>query len=164
MTFGPISGAHFNPAVTLFEFAGRRCDWRTVAAYLPAQSAGAVAGVIVAHAMFGLPLLQFSGHARDTTGEFIAEIVATLGLLLTIWGVARTRSEALPFAVAAYITGAYWFTSSTSFANPALTAARALTDSFAGIAPSSVAPFLLAQTIGVALALAAVRILQPPNP
>ena len=158
--FAPISGAHFNPAVTLFELAGRRTTWQATLAYIPAQLAGAVAGVVVAHAMFALPLVQTSGRARDTGGEFIGEIVATLGLLLTIWGTARAKPDAVPAAVAAYITGAYWFTSSTSFANPAVTIARALTDTFSGIAPASIAPFLLAQTSGLALALAAVTLLR----
>ncbi len=158
--FGPISGAHFNPAVTLFELAGKRLAWRTAAAYVPAQMIGAVAGVVIAHAMFALPLVQTSDHARDTPGEFIGEIVATLGLLLTIWGTARAKPDAVPVAVAAYITGAYWFTSSTSFANPAVTIARAMTDTFSGIAPASIVPFLLAQTIGWALALGAVSILR----
>ena len=158
-TLGPISGAHFNPAVTLFERAGRRIDNATAAAYIPAQLAGAIAGVVVAHAMFDLPLLQTSHHARDTTGEFIGEIVATFGLLLTIWGTARATPDAIPVAVAAYITGAYWFTSSTSFTNPAVTIARALTDTFAGIAPESVLGFLAAQCAGLALALLASRLL-----
>lgn len=158
-TFGPISGAHFNPAVTLFEWAQGRLDHASALAYIPVQIAGAAVGVIIAHAMFALPFIQTSTHVRDTPGEFIGEIVATLGLLLTIWGVARSRSDAVPFAVAAYITGAYWFTSSTSFANPAVTFARSLTDTFAGIAPSSIAPFLAAQVIGLVLALACARAL-----
>lgn len=156
-TFAPISGAHFNPAVTLFECAQGRLDRVSALAYVPVQIASAVAGVTVAHAMFALPLIQTSTHVRDTAGEFIGEIVATLGLLLTIWGVARSRAEAVPFAVAAYITGAYWFTSSTSFANPAVTIARSLTDTFAGIAPASIAPFVAAQAIGLVLAILAAR-------
>lgn len=157
---GPISGAHFNPIVTLFERAGQRIDWPTAAAYIPAQLAGAVAGVVVAHAMFALPLLQVSRHARDTSGEFIGEVVATFGLLLTIWGTSRAKPDAVPVAVAAYITGAYWFTSSTSFANPVVTIARAATATFAGIAPASIAPFLVAQIVGLALALVAVMLLR----
>ena len=156
-TFAPISGAHFNPAVTLFECTQGRLDRTSALAYILAQIASAVAGVVIAHAMFALPLAQVSTHARDTAGEFIGEIVATLGLLLTIWGVARSRAEAVPFAVAAYITGAYWFTSSTSFANPAVTIARSLTDTFAGIAPASIAPFIAAQSIGLVLAFVATR-------
>jgi glycerol uptake facilitator-like aquaporin len=163
-TFGPISGAHFNPAVTLFELARRRIAWPAAALYVPIQIVSAVAGVVVAHAMFGLPLAQESTRARDTAGEFVGEIVATLGLLLTIWGVARSRAEAGPFAVAAYVTGAYWFTSSTSFANPAVTIARALSDTFAGIAPASIAPFIAAELLGLALALLAARLLEPARP
>lgn len=162
-TFGPISGAHFNPAVTLFEWAQGRLDRASALAYIPVQIASAAVGVIIAHAMFALPFIQTSTHVRDTPGEFIGEIVATLGLLLTIWGVARSRADAVPFAVAAYITGAYWFTSSTSFANPAVTIARSLTDTFAGIAPASIAPFLAAQAIGLALALACARALTKSN-
>lgn len=153
--FGPISGAHFNPAVTLFEWAQGRIDRTAALAYIPVQIASAAAGVVVAHAMFELPLLQESGHARDGAGEFVGEVVATLGLLLTVWGVARSRAEVVPYAVAAYITGAYWFTSSTSFANPAVTIARGLTDTFAGIAPASIAAFIAAQMIGFVIALAA---------
>ena len=156
---GPISGAHFNPAVTLFEIAGRRAKWRTALFYIPAQIAGAIAGVVIAHAMFALPLLQASQHIRATPGELIGEVVATLGLLLVIWGTARAKADAVPAAVAAYIVGAYWFTSSTSFANPAVTIARALTDTFAGIAPSSVAGFIAAQGAGLALAFAAVTLM-----
>jgi glycerol uptake facilitator-like aquaporin len=161
-TFAAISGAHFNPAVTLFEYAQGRICRRHALAYVPVQIASAIAGVVIAHAMFALPLVQASTHARDTAGEFVGEIVATLGLLLTIWGVARTRAEAVPYAVAAYITGAYWFTSSTSFANPAVTIARSFTDTFAGIAPASVPQFLAAQLIAVAIALAAAALLAEP--
>jgi glycerol uptake facilitator-like aquaporin len=161
--FAPISGAHFNPAVTLFEWAQGRIERNAALAYVPVQIASAIAGVVVAHAMFELPLLQESGHARDSAGEFVGEIVATLGLLLTIWGVARNRAEAVPYAVAAYITGAYWFTSSTSFANPAVTIARSLTDTFAGIAPASIAAFVAAQMIGLIVALAAIWSLTSKN-
>lgn len=152
---GPISGAHLNPAVTLFELAQGRLAWRAAVLYVPVQVAGAIAGVVVAHAMFALPLIQASTHARDTMGELTGEIVATFGLLLTIWGVARSRPEAMPYAVAAYITGAYWFTSSTSFANPAVAIARGLSDTFAGIAPASIAGFVVAELVGLGLALAA---------
>jgi glycerol uptake facilitator-like aquaporin len=158
-TFGPISGAHFNPAVTLFEWGQGRLTIASALSYIPVQIVSAAAGVAIAHAMFALPLIQTSSHTRDTAGEFIGEIVATLGLLITIWGVARSRAEAVPFAVAAYITGAYWFTSSTSFANPAVTLARSLTDTFAGIAPSSIVPFVTAQAIGLAIALACAKML-----
>jgi glycerol uptake facilitator-like aquaporin len=157
--FGPISGAHFNPAVTLFEALGGRFAWRETIAYIPAQIVGAVAGVIVAHAMFGLAPVQTSQHLRASDGELIGEVVATFGLLLTIWGTVRARAEAVPYTVAAYIVGAYWFTSSTSFANPAVTIARSLTDTFAGIAPGSVPGFIVAQLAAVALAVGAVRVL-----
>lgn len=157
--FAPISGAHFNPAVTLFECIAGRKPWREMMLYVPAHIAGAITGVIVAHAMFELPLVQASTHTRASTGELIGEVVATLGLLLTIWGTSRARPEAVPTTVAAYIVGAYWFTSSTSFANPAVTLARSVTDTFAGIAPSSVPGFLAAQLIGVLLAIGAAKLL-----
>jgi glycerol uptake facilitator-like aquaporin len=160
--FGPISGAHFNPAVTLFEALGGRFSWRDLVAFVPAQIAGAIAGVIVAHAMFDLALVQSSQHVRASGGELLGEVVATFGLLLTIWGTVRTGAEAVPYTVAAYIVGAYWFTSSTSFANPAVTIARSLTDTFAGIAPASVAGFIVAQLVAIVLALAAVRVLNTP--
>ncbi len=150
---GPVSGAHFNPAVTIFEMIGGRLSIGLAALYIPAQVVGAVCGVVVAHAMFGLALIQASHHVRASVGELIGEIVATLGLLLTIWGVARSRPDAVPVAVAAYIVGAYWFTSSTSFANPAVTLARSLSDTFAGIAPGSALGFIAAQSVGVVLAL-----------
>lgn len=160
--FGPISGAHFNPAVTLFEALGGGFAWRETVAYIPAQIAGAIAGVIVAHAMFGLALVQTSQHVRASNGELIGEVVATFGLLLTIWGTVRARAEAVPYTVAAYIVGAYWFTSSTSFANPAVTIARSLTDTFAGIAPASAPGFIVAQLVAIVLAIAAVRVLGSP--
>jgi glycerol uptake facilitator-like aquaporin len=156
---GPLSGAHLNPAVTAFEVAQGRLPWVFAPSYVIAQCVGAVTGVAIAHSMFGLPLLQAGTHLRSSTGEIIGEIVATLGLLLTIWGVGRSRPEAVPYAVAAYIVGAYWFTSSTSFANPAVTIARSLTATFAGIAPESAPGFLLAQFVGVLAALAFVRLL-----
>lgn len=160
--FGPISGAHLNPAVTLFEALGGRFAWRETVAYIPAQIVGAIAGVIIAHAMFGLALVQTSQHVRASNGELIGEVVATFGLLLTIWGTVRGRAEAVPYTVAAYIVGAYWFTSSTSFANPAVTIARSLTDTFAGIAPASAPGFIVAQLVAVALAVGAVRALNSP--
>jgi glycerol uptake facilitator-like aquaporin len=153
LVFAPISGAHFNPVVTLFELARGNLSIRQAALYIPTQIASAIAGVVVSHAMFALPLLQPSTHVRDTQGEFVGEVVATLGLLLAIWGTQRSRPDAIPFAVAAYIVAAYWFTSSTSFANPAVTIARSLTDSFSGIAPASIAPFVFAQATGFVLAL-----------
>ncbi len=157
--FGPVSGAHFNPAVSVFELVGGRLSLPQLTFYIVAQIWGAIAGVMVAHAMFGLALVEASSHVRATTGELIGEAVATLGLLLTIWGVARSRPDTVPGAVAAYIVGAYWFTSSTSFANPAVTLARAMTDTFAGIAPASVPGFVLAQSLAVLLACGAVWML-----
>ncbi len=156
---GPISGAHFNPVVTAFECVQGRTAWQTALPYVAAQVTGAVTGVLLAHAMFAQPPLQVSAHERSTPGEQIGEAVATFGLLLTIWGVARSHPERIPFAVAAYIVGAYWFTSSTSFANPAVTLARSLTDTFAGIAPSSVPGFMLAQTVGLALSIGVASVL-----
>jgi glycerol uptake facilitator-like aquaporin len=123
---------------------------------------GAVVGVIIAHAMFGLAPVQASQHVRASDGELIGEVVATSGLLLTIWGTVRAQAEAVPYTVAAYIVGAYWFTSSTSFANPAVTMARSLTDTFAGIAPGSVPGFIVAQLAAIALAVGAVRVLGSP--
>ena len=155
--FGPISGAHFNPAVTLAAAVERTLPFREAAAYVAAQFSGAVAGVLAAHAMFGLALVQSSGHARGTIGEGLGEVIATFGLLLTI----RLSSQApLPHVAAAvslWITAAYWFTSSTSFANPAVTFARSLTDSFAGIAPNHVAAFIASQLLGAGLAVGVSR-------
>ena len=152
-TFAPISGAHFNPAVSLFEFFGKRLSLPHLIVYIAAQLVGAIAGVLIAHAMFDLPLLQESEHSRATSGELLGEIIATMGLLLTIWSVARHKPDAVPTSVAAYIVAAYWFTSSTSFANPAVTLARSLTDTFSGIAPGSIGNFLAGQSLGLALAL-----------
>jgi glycerol uptake facilitator-like aquaporin len=147
----PLSGAHLNPAVTL-AFAWRRSfAWRDVPAYLAAQCAGAVAGSALANAMFGLPLLSAAQRVRSGGGQWLGEFVATFGLLAVIWACGR-RPERSPFAVAAYITGAYWFTSSTSFANPAVTLARSLSDTFAGIRPADVGPFVVAQLAGASAA------------
>lgn len=153
LIFGPLSGAHFNPAVTL-AFAFRRAlPWREAGAYIAAQLAGGVLGVWVAHLMFELPLWQFSTTVRTRPAQWFAEAVATFGLLLTIFGcVARARAAA-PYAVGLYITSAYWFTASTSFANPAVTIARSLSDTFAGIAPTGVPAFIVAQLIGVTAAV-----------
>ena len=159
--FGSISGAHFNPVVTLFDAVRGDARRQDAIPYILAQIAGAFAGVAIAHVMFALPVAQVSLHFRDTSGEFLGEVIATLGLLLTIWGTRRAQPGSVPFAVAAYIVGAYWFTSSTSFANPAVTLARAMTDTFAGIAPTSVAPFVVAQMLGLGLGLAACRFLSP---
>ena len=157
LTFGPISGAHFNPAVTL-AFAQRdeigRC---AVAPYVAAQVAGAILGVWLAHLMFGLPILEASSHARGTPGEWVGEFVATFGLLCLILSASRHAPQTVPYGVAAYITGAYWFTSSTSFANPAVTIGRALTDSFAGIAPRHVLGFVIAELAGAAAATMTMR-------
>ena len=143
--FGPLSGAHFNPAVTLYFALRGATPWRIAALYVPVQFAAAIAGVWLAHAMFGLPVLEVSRHLRDGPPQWLAEFVATAGLLLTIAGGMRFAPLSTPMLVALYITGAYWFTASTSFANPAVTIARSLTDSFAGIAPSSVPGFVAAQ-------------------
>jgi glycerol uptake facilitator-like aquaporin len=152
--FGPISGAHLNPAVTIADACRRGIAWRDVPAYVVAQLLGALAGVATANAMFGLPLIFISHHARSGGAIWLGEFVATFGLLAVIWGCSRSKVAATPFAVAAYIVGAYWFTSSTSFANPAVTMARSLSDTFAGIRPADVIPFILAELGGAAAATA----------
>ena len=152
LTFGPISGAHFNPAVTLADASQGGLAWREVPIYIAAQLVGAFAGVATAHAMFGEPIYFASQHVRSGNAQLFSEFVATFGLLSIIWGCARLRSSAVPFAVGAYITGAYWFTSSTSFANPAVTIARSLTNTFSGIRPSDVPVFIMAQIIGAIVA------------
>ena len=159
LTLGPVSGAHFNPAVSLFEALRGQLPWRHALAFWPAQILGAVLGVWLAHAMFAQPLWQLSGHVRTGGGQWLAEVVATTGLLLVIASTSSHRSDSTPAAVAAYITAAYWFTASTSFANPAVTLARALTDSFAGIRPQDAPGFVLAQLAGTLLALALARAL-----
>jgi glycerol uptake facilitator-like aquaporin len=148
LTFGPISGAHMNPVVTLDAAWRHGFAWREVPAYLCAQFAGAVAGVAAAHLMFGEPLFTASRHARAGAPQWLSEFVATFGLVAVVTGCVRSRPAAVPFAVGAYITGAYWFTASTSFANPAVTVARSLTDTFAGIRPVDVPGFLAAQLLG----------------
>ena len=145
---GPISGGHFNPIVSGVSTWQGQLPTRACAVYLLAQVLGAFVGVVAAHAMFGLPLLQVSTHVRSTPGEGLGEIIATFGLVLVILLLARFRREAIPVAVAGFITSAYWFTSSTSFANPAVTFARATTNTFAGIAPSSVPLFVGGQILG----------------
>jgi len=152
LTFGPISGAHLNPAVTLADASQGGLPWREVPGYLAAQILGAFAGVAAAHAMFGLPLFSVSRHIRAGGAQVFSEFIATFGLMAVIWGCARLRSSAVPFAVGAYITGAYWLTSSTSFANPAVTLARAASDTFAGIRPIDAPGFILAQLAGAAAA------------
>lgn len=161
---GPVSGAHFNPVVTLATwFAGRRDGTgpgpREVAVYVTAQVGGAIAGAVLADAMFAEPLVRFSGHDRYAGHLWLGEVVATGGLILLVLGLERVGRAALaPAAVASYIGAAYWFTSSTSFANPAVTVGRAFTDTFAGIAPGSVAPFVGAQLLGAVVGLAAVAV------
>ncbi len=164
VALGPISGAHFNPAVTLVEAAQRALPWRDVPAYIAAQVAGAIAGVLAAHAMFEEPLLQASTHARAGAAQAWSEVVATFGLVAVIAGCARRQPAAVPFAVGAYITAAYWFTASTSFANPAVTLARSLTDTFAGIRPVDVPAFVGAQLAGAAAAALLFRWLARPAP
>jgi glycerol uptake facilitator-like aquaporin len=161
LAFGPISGAHFNPAVTLADASQGGLAWRDAPLYLLAQVGGAFAGVALAHAMFELPLLTPSTHARAGPAQVLSEAVATFGLLSIIWGVVRSRPGAVPFAVAAYITGAYWFTASTAFANPAVTLARAATDTFAGIRPGDVPGFLAGQLVGAVASTALFRWLDP---
>ena len=152
-TWGPRSGAHFNPLVTLAELALQRLDRRQAGVYLLAQVLGAVTGVMAAHAMFELPLLMISAHARTGPHQWWSEIVATLGLLTVILNVAKTRPDVVPAAVGGYITAAYWFTASTSFANPAVTLARSLTDTFSGIRPGDVPGFIVSQAVGAVLAV-----------
>ena len=152
LTFGPLTGAQFNPVVTLALAWQGTCRARTAAICVLAQVTGAVLGVWIAHLMFGLPLLQSSAHARGTFGEWVGELVATFGLIGLIMSAGRHAPAALPYGVAAYITGAYWFTSSSSFAFPAVTLARALTNTFAGIEPAHVIPFILAELAGAAAA------------
>lgn len=164
LTFGPISGAHFNPAVTLADASQGGVGWRDVPFYIAAQIAGAVAGVAAAHLMFGEPVFSLSRHVRTGEAQWFSEFVATFGLLSVIWSCSRQRSQAVPFAVGAYITAAYWFTASTSFANPAVTLGRALSDTFAGIRPADVPEFVLAQLLGAAAATALFRWLVPALP
>lgn len=150
--FGPLSGAHFNPAVTLVFAARRELGWGLAAAYVAVQVAGAVAGAWLAHLMFGEQVLQLSHKLRDGPAQALSEAIATFGLIATILGSVRFKPEATPMMVGLYITSAYWFTASTSFANPAVTMARSLSDTFAGIAPSSAPAFIAAQLVGAALA------------
>jgi glycerol uptake facilitator-like aquaporin len=161
LAFGPVSGAHFNPAVTLADAFERGVSWSAAACYIPAQCIGAISGAIAAHGMFGLPAISWSHHERSGPAEGVSEFIATFGLLCVIWGASRYRSRMVPFAVGAYITAAYWFTSSTSFANPAVTVARSLSDTFAGIRPSDVPLFLLAQLAGAMAATFLFRWLVP---
>ncbi|HXP24808.1 MAG TPA: MIP/aquaporin family protein [Steroidobacteraceae bacterium] len=152
---GPVSGAHFNPAVSLVQALRGALPWRDAGAYAAIQILGCCAGAILAHAMFSLPLIQSSLHARTGMGQWLAEFVATLGLLLVVLG--HRKAQDAPWMVSAWIGAAYWFTSSTSFANPAITIARSLSDTFAGISPSHVPAFILAQCLGALAALPAAR-------
>jgi glycerol uptake facilitator-like aquaporin len=162
LTFGPISGAHFNPAVTLADASQGGLAWREVPAYIAAQIFGAFVGVAIAHVMFGLPLFVASRKARAGGRQMFSEFIATFGLVVVIWGCVRFRSAMTPFAVAAYITAAYWFTASTSFANPAVTLARSATDTFAGIRPVDAPGFIVAQLLGAAAATLLFRWLAAP--
>jgi glycerol uptake facilitator-like aquaporin len=161
LTFGPISGAHFNPAVTLADAAQGGMPWIEVAPYVTAQIVGAFAGVATAHGMFGEPVFSASTHVRSGPAQLLGELVATFGLFAVIWGTARNRAGDVPFAVGAYITAAYWFTSSTSFANPAVTLARAASNTFAGIRPADAPGFIAAQLVGAGVATALFRWLVP---
>jgi glycerol uptake facilitator-like aquaporin len=161
LIFGPFSGAHFNPAVTLVFLARGELPRGVAAAYIGTQIVAGIAGVMLAHAMFDVALVQTSVNVRSGLGQWISEGVATFGLLAAILGTVRHRAEAVPYAVGLYITAGYWFTASTSFANPAVTIARSFTDSFSGIAPADVLPFIAAQLTGAFLALALFRALEP---
>ncbi len=152
LTFGPVSGGHFNPVVTLSDAACGGLSWADVPAYVFAQISGAIAGVACANAMFAQPLLFWSHRVRSGPGIVLSEFVATFGLLAVVWGCSRYRSHVTAFAVAAYIVGAYWFTASTSFANPAVAIARSLSDTFARIAPRYVPGFVVAELFGAAAA------------
>ena len=162
LMFGPVSGGHFNPVVSLVDAAFGGLSWPDACAYLPAQVAGCIGGAVLANLMFGLSVVSISTKDRATAGHFLSEVVATLGLLLVIFALARTgRGRSAPAAVGAYIGAAYFFTSSTSFANPAITIGRMFSDTFAGIAPSSAPSFIAAQVVGAVVAVAAIRSLYP---
>ena len=162
LALGPVSGAHFNPAVTLAFLCRGELSWRTAALYAASQILGAIAGVLAAHAMFDLPLWQVSQTVRSGGGQWFAEFVATFGLVLVIFCCLRAARDATPYAVGLYITSAYWFTASTSFANPAVTIARSLSDTFAGIAPTGVAPFIAAQIAGALAGVLLANVLYRP--
>jgi glycerol uptake facilitator-like aquaporin len=164
LTLGSISGAHFNPAVTIADASQHGLPWSHVPAYVVVQIVGACLGVFATHAMFAEPIFMASGHARSGAAQIFSECIATFGLLSVIWGCSRTRPAATPFAVAAFIMSAYWFTASTSFANPAVTIARALTDTFSGIRPADVPGFLVGQTIGAVASTLLFHWLIPARP
>ena len=160
--FGPVSGGHFNPVVSIVDARFGGLAWRDALAYVPAQVAGCVSGAIAANGMFAIAAVSISTHHRATGAHLFAEVIATLGLLLVIFALARTgRAASAPAAVGAYIGAAYWFTSSTSFANPAITVGRMFSDTFAGIAPASAPAYVVAQAVGGAVAFALVRVLYP---
>ena len=159
--FGGISGAHFNPVVSLMDALERALPWKQTPYYVIGQVLGGITGAIVAHLMFGLPLVSLSRHVRSGLPQVFSEFVATFGLVSVIWGCSRLRSNAVPFAVGAYITAAYWFTASTSFANPAVAIARCLSDTFAGIRPNDVPWFVIAQFLGGIAATMVFRWLVP---
>jgi glycerol uptake facilitator-like aquaporin len=161
LMFGSVSGAHFNPAVSVAFALRGELPWRVVALYVAVQVAAAIAGAWIAHLMFDLPLLQISTAIRSGPGQWLAEAIATFGLLLTIFGCLVRAPAAVPYAVGLYITSAYWFTASTSFANPAVTIARSLSDTFAGIAPAGVPAFIAAQCAGMVVAVLTTRQLWP---
>ena len=164
LTFGPISGAHMNPVVTVADASHGGTPWREVPVYVVAQVVGGLVGTACAHIMFDKPLFFASQHTRAGGPQLFSEFVATFGLLSVIWGTSRSRPTATPYAVAAYITAAYWFTASTSFANPAVTIARAASDTFAGIRPADVPGFIAAQAVGAAVATLLFRWLVPKAP
>ena len=162
LMFGPVSGGHFNPVVSLVDAAFGGLSHRDAAAYIPAQIAGCITGAVAANAMFALSAISISGNHRASPAHLLAEVIATLGLLLVIFALVRSgRPATAPAAVGAYIGAAYWFTSSTSFANPAITVGRMFSDTFAGIAPAAVPGFVVAQLVGGILAYAAIRVLYP---
>jgi glycerol uptake facilitator-like aquaporin len=164
LTFGPISGGHFNPVVSLADAIEGGLAWADTLPYSAAQVSGGVCGAIAAHGMFGLPLISISRHVRGGPAQILSEFIATFGLLSVIWGCSRSRSSVVPFAVGSYITAAYWFTGSTSFANPAVTIARCLSDTFAGIRPADVPLFVVAQIAGGVAATILFRWLVPSLP
>jgi len=164
LTFGPISGGHFNPAVTLADATQKGLPWREAPGYIAAQCAGAFLGVYAAHIMFGQRVLQISENARNGLPQLFSEFIASFGLLAVIWGCSRAQKSAVPFAVGAYITAAYWFTASTSFANPAVTVARSFTNTFAGIRPADAPGFIAMQFVGALAATLLFRWLVPSLP